>query len=60
MQWSCVSGFGFDGKNEYASAAEAGAHALALNREGREGFGMRPLLSMLPLKPIERAARRTR
>jgi hypothetical protein len=60
MRWSCARGCGSEGAKEYASAADARRYAAALNREDREGFGKRPLLSMLPLKLIERAARRAR
>jgi hypothetical protein len=60
MRWSCERDCGYEGAKEYSSADAARRYATALNREDQAGFGRRPLLSMLPLKLIERAARRAR
>jgi len=57
LQWQCVRGCGAAGAKEYAARAEAECYAGAFNREARAAFGRRPLLSMLPIKLIERTIR---
>lgn len=57
MHWECARGCGFAGAKRYSSAALASRYALALNHEDRAAFGRRPLLSMLPLKLLDRVLR---
>jgi hypothetical protein len=54
LQWRCARDCGAGATREYASAEEARRYAAALNREGRDTLGKRPLLSLLPLRLARR------
>jgi hypothetical protein len=54
LQWRCARGCGASSTREYESAEEARRYAAALNREGRDTLGKRPLLSLLPLRLARR------
>lgn len=57
LLWQCVRGCGAAGAKDYATRVEAERYAGAFNREDRAAFGRRPLLSMLPIRLIERTIR---
>ena len=54
LRWHCARGCGAGATRDYESAEEARRYAAALNREGRDTFGKRPLLSLLPLRLARR------
>jgi hypothetical protein len=54
LHWRCARGCGAGTTREYPTADEARRYAAALNREGRDTFGKRPLLSLLPLRLARR------
>ena len=54
LRWVCARGCGDAGEKHYDTPARATRYARAFDREDREDFGRRPLLSMLPLKLVER------
>lgn len=57
MRWECERCGAMRGEKCYADAQRAARYANALNREDRDAFGRRPLLSLLPLKLIFRGRR---
>jgi hypothetical protein len=54
LHWRCGRGCGAGSTREYPSEEEALRYAAALSREGRDTFGKRPLLSLLPLRLARR------
>jgi hypothetical protein len=57
LRWTCERGCGACGEKAYATAEQARRYACAFDRDDRDKFGRRPLLSLLPLKLLERARR---
>ena len=57
LRWQCVRGCGAAGAKDYAKRAEPERYAGAFNREDSAAFGRRLLLSMLPIRLIERTIR---
>lgn len=57
MRWECGRCGGARGEKGYADPQQAARYASALDREDRDAFGRRPLLSLLPLKLLARARR---
>jgi hypothetical protein len=55
LRWTCARGCGADGEKHYPTAEQAGRYARAFDREDRDDFGRRPLLSLLPLWLLRRA-----
>jgi len=55
LRWICARGCGAGGEKRYATAEQAGRYARAFDREDRDDFGRRPLLSLLPLWLVRRA-----
>ena len=54
LRWACARRCGAEGEKHYDTTVQARRYARALDREDREAFGRRPLLSMLPLKLLQR------
>jgi hypothetical protein len=59
MRWACERGCGAGGSKRYATAAEAGGYARALDVEDRDEVGRRAPVGLLPLRLL-RALRRPR
>jgi hypothetical protein len=57
MRWTCARSCGFARAKRYETPAQASRYVAALKCEDRETFGRRSLLSLLPLKLLERARR---
>ena len=53
----CARGCGAAGEKAYAIAEQAHRYAHAFDRDDRDDLGRRPLLSLLPLKLLDRARR---
>ncbi|HLW96672.1 MAG TPA: hypothetical protein VKS25_14950 [Solirubrobacteraceae bacterium] len=54
LRWRCARDCGAGATRAYGGAEEARRYAAALNREGRDTLGKRPLLSLLPLRLARR------
>jgi hypothetical protein len=54
LRWQCDRDCGDGGSREYASPADAGRIAAALDIEDREGLGNHAILSLLPLRLAKR------